>query len=232
MPTYIPGAPRDDAAPPTGPALAPPALPGRRSVTPATVTAETPLAEASRKPAGRAEIQRLAVFARAAWEDCGAQAAGVPFDDWRHDQVSLATGGAATGLRDLRRGDWRKVAAHFLTLSGKFRPAFRVAKRVGQEDRDEALYKLREACDEAGVMYPDYPAAICRTACKCELDAATAKQLWRLFYTVRNRRHIKRPHLPAGASQSAAHAKGGNSATAQGNRSRGSAGDASDDIPL
>ena len=232
MPTYIPGGPRDSGSPPTGPALAPPALPGRRSVTPAAATTETSLPLASAKPAGRAEIQRLAIFARAAWEDCGARAAGVPFDDWRHDQVRMATEGRATGLRDLRRGDWRVVAAHFLSLSGKVRPAFRTAKRAGREDRDEAAHKLREACDEARVMWPDYPAAICRQQYKCGLDEATAKQLWRLYYTVRNRRHVKRPHLPADASESARHSTPGKTTATQANRSRGSAGDDSDDIPL
>ena len=231
MPTYIPGAPRDPHTAPVAPALAPPALPGRRTAIPA-LAGEKPLTTASLKPTGRREIQRLASLAREAWEACGAKAAGIDCDTWRHDQVRLATGGTATGLRDLRRGDWRKVAALFLDLAGKSSSAFRVAKRVGHEDRDEALHKLREACAEAGVRYPDYPEAICRSQNKCALEIASAKQLRRLYYTVRNRRHVKRPHLPAAASTPAPHAKGGNSIPTQGNRSRGSAGALSDDIPL
>jgi hypothetical protein len=53
------------------------------------------------------------------------------------------------------------------------------------------LHILKANCEERGLKFPDYPGAICRAQNKCGLGGATEKQLWRLVYTVRNRKKKK-----------------------------------------
>jgi hypothetical protein len=139
------------------------------------------------------ERQELGMVAKQAWEACGAKAAGIPADEWRHEQVAIATQGKAARVSDLRRGMFRDVLAHFLLIKGDTARAFRTAQRSGQDmaDRDLALHKLREACEEGGLAYPDYPAAICDRQFKCTLDELETGRIWFLFYTCTRRARAK-----------------------------------------
>lgn len=140
------------------------------------------------------ERQELGMVAKQAWEACGAKAAGIPADEWRHEQVAIATQGKAARVSDLRRGMFRDVLAHFLLIKGDTARAFRTAQRSGQDmaDRDLALHKLREACEEGGMAYPDYPAAICDRQFKSTLDELETGRIWFLFYTCTRRARAKK----------------------------------------
>lgn len=139
------------------------------------------------------ERQHLGRLARQAWEKCGAKGAGIPCDEWRHEQVEIATEEKAKSLHEVRRGQYRDVLKHFLELAGDSARAFRVAQRSGQgaADRDLALAKLKEACESGELAYPDYPEAICRKQFKCGLDDLETGKVWFLFYTCQTRARAK-----------------------------------------
>lgn len=141
----------------------------------------------------KTERQHLGRLGRQAWDKCGAKGAGIDCDEWRHEQVAIASEGRATCLHDLRRGDYRDVLKHFLVIAGDSARAFRVAQRSGQgaADRDLALYKLREACERGELAFPDYPEAICRRQFRCGLDDLETGKLWFLFYTCTARADAK-----------------------------------------
>lgn len=144
-----------------------------------------------------AERQELGMVAKQAWEACGAKAAGIDANEWRHEQVAIATQGKAARVGEVTRGQFRDVLAHFLLIKGDTARAFRTAQRAGQDmaDRDLALFKIREACESAGLDYPAYPDSICRRQFKVPLDSPEdlleTGRLWFLFYTVTRRAREK-----------------------------------------
>jgi hypothetical protein len=206
MKTLIPASPDFPArqAEPTCPAskpVAPPRHPEGREPGATAALAEDYVGEVA--PRYRAtggispkERQHLARLARQAWEKCGARGAGIDFDEWRHEQVAEATDGKASGLTELRRGQYRDALRHFLALAGESARAFRVATRGGQRaaDRDLALAKLREACEAGGLAYPEYPESICRRQFGVELERLETGKVWFLFYTCTQRGRAKAKH--------------------------------------
>ena len=131
----------------------------------------------------------IAIVARKAF-DCQV-ATGVLGDsadlaDWRHEQQLAAVG--KESLTSCTQDDFPTLMAHFYKLAGEDGLAMKWIVRGQTNPKRVALAKLGEACLEAGVKYPDYPAAICRQRYKCELEALSPNQLWKIFYTVRNRR--------------------------------------------
>lgn len=144
------------------------------------------------------ERQHLGRLARDAWEKCGAKGAGIGCDEWRHEQVAIATEEKATRLSDLRRGQYKDVLRHFLELAGDSARAFRVAQRSGQgaADRDLAMAKLRDVCESGGLAFPDYPDSICRRQFKCALESLETGKVWFLFYTCTRRARAKNQKGP------------------------------------
>ncbi len=201
MTTLIPA---DTPLPPEG-APETPALPQElaREAAPATGTGSPRRAGAAKSAAGggvaprhRAggplstkERRELGMVAKQAWEKCGAKAAGIPADEWRYEQVAIATGGKAGRVGEVGRGQFRDVLAHFLMIKGDVERAFRTAQRAGQDmaDRELALYKLREVCEAAKYAYPEYPDEICRAEFRVPLDSPEERlptgRIWFLFYT-------------------------------------------------
>lgn len=109
--------------------------------------------------------------------------------EYRHAQVEKATG--KPGLTACVQDDWKPLRAHFLALVGRTGEAFKAAMEHGTEDVKVAMFKLRQACQRAGLPLA-YPAAICRNQYRCALEDATAKQLWQLVFTVNNRGTARR----------------------------------------
>jgi hypothetical protein len=107
--------------------------------------------------------------------------------DWRREQQIIATG--KESLTSCTQDDFAPLLARFAHLEGKDDVALRWELRAQTHPKRVALSKLQEACREAGVDYPGYPETICWTQNKCGIEDATAKQIWRLVFTVRNRRH-------------------------------------------
>jgi len=110
-------------------------------------------------------------------------------DTWRHQQVAQACG--KLGLRCCSQDDYKLVEGHFLEALGDHAQAFEAFTRAATNDRRVAEYKLREACKEAGLSL-NYANAICRNQNRgANLDQVDARVLWRLVYTIRNRRHSR-----------------------------------------
>lgn len=112
------------------------------------------------------------------------------FEAWRHVEARKAVG--IESLREMTQAHFNRVLAHFEQLAGDVAGAARRRGRDQDNDRRIALHKLKEACQAADVGL-SYAATLCRTQYRCALDEATTKQLWNLFYTVRNRRKASAP---------------------------------------
>lgn len=112
------------------------------------------------------------------------------FTAWRHWQTGLACG--VQSLRAATQEDYLKIRARFLHLAGRDAEAMGDLVRDQEHGRIVAWQKLHKALAERGLAQ-GYAEAICRRQYKCALGEATEKQLWRLLYTVRNRRKAQRP---------------------------------------
>lgn len=111
------------------------------------------------------------------------------FEAWRHVETGKATGGVQS-LRDCTQNHYGRVKAHFLELNGNTTGADRARSRDADNPRRIAMHKLKAAL-AAGGHQESYAAAICRRQFRCGLAEASAKQLWNLVFTVRNRNTAK-----------------------------------------
>lgn len=116
------------------------------------------------------------------------------FEAWRHVE-----NGHATGIQrstQMTQDHYAPALAHFQNLGGDAARAARTRARAKDNDQRIALYKLREALRERG-LEEGYAAKICWQQNGCALQGASAKQLWRLVFTVRSRKKPL-PKVPAG----------------------------------
>lgn len=124
------------------------------------------------------------------------------FNAWRHVEQGKATAAQRGETKDqgpetrdlgiqslceMTQAHYATVLAHFQALAGDGAAADRTRARDADNGRRIARYKLDEALRERGLT-PGYVGAICRRQFRCELGDASAGQLWKLVYTVRNRR--------------------------------------------
>jgi len=109
------------------------------------------------------------------------------FEAWRRVQQRQACG--VESLRSCTsEHHYLLLRSHWNAAIGNHERAASDLLKHANEARLVVLHKLRESCLERGLDYPGYPGAICRRQYKCALEDAGEKQLWRLVYTVRNRR--------------------------------------------
>jgi hypothetical protein len=177
-------APRDSNQPPSLPKRETPA-PAREPQMPENNAAEHARWASVNKPLDRGQKSALVILAKQAWErvrlvndDVG------DFESWRQQESLKAAG---VRISDALVKHFSILKRHFADLAGQAGKAFNSAMREGTEDKRIARHKLEEACEERGLQL-SYPAAICRRQFKRSLDDASAKQLWCLVFTVRNRR--------------------------------------------
>lgn len=107
-------------------------------------------------------------------------------ESWRHVEQGKAVG--IQSLLEMTQDHYGRVLAHFLKLAGDEDGARRVLARDADNDRRVALYKLRAELQKHG-LEEGYAAVICKSKFKRPLGEATAKQLWKLFFDVKNRPH-------------------------------------------
>jgi len=162
-----------------------------------------------------AQRQRLAIAARRAYD---AQMAvgivdGETFDAWRHACVRDATG--RSGLTELRQRDYGPMMARLIELAGGSprRRDWRAAgKPAGRDDADRARRALKDECAAwaevfGGAAQADaYATSLLAKIHKTDWMGATARQLWQVLFTVRNRARakdrLKRPARPLPAKPS------------------------------
>lgn len=144
--------------------------------------------------------QRLAIAARRAYD---AQAAvgiieGETFDEWRHACVRDATGRA--GLTDLRQRHYGPMMARLIALAGGSprRRDWRAAgKPAARDDADRARRALKDECAAwadvfGGAAQADaYATSLLAKIHKTDWMGATARQLWQVLFTIRNRARAK-----------------------------------------
>lgn len=148
-------------------------------------------------PAGLSHIQKrdIAVAARRAydrWPEREAfeainsdQSKTACFDAWRYVETGKATGGTQS-LCECTQAQYARVLAHFQRLAGQEDIAQNTEAKDQDNPRRIALWKLYEALRQRD-LGRGYAITICRSQYRCELDQASAGQLWRLIYTIRNR---------------------------------------------
>ncbi len=108
------------------------------------------------------------------------------FEAWRRVEQ-----GKAVGQQSLRlctsETHYLPLLAHFAGLLGEGGRALQLLLRHAEEGRITVYFKLLQTLEERG-LEEEYAATICRCKFKCALGEASEKQLWSLFFDVRQRR--------------------------------------------
>jgi hypothetical protein len=137
---------------------------------------------------------------REAFEECNpTMSRSACFSAWRHAETLKATGYRTQSLREaISERDYLPLLAHFSHFLGDGAGALKHLLRHAEGARIQIFFKLQQALAERG-LDEAYAVAICRRQYKCDLGDASEKQLWSLFFTVRNRRKVAAPtaHKPA-----------------------------------
>jgi len=154
-------------------------------------------------PLSNLQKREIGQAAHAAWLACpdreallainGDMSATAVEKAWRHCEQ-----GKAVGIQSLcacTQAHYGRLLGHFQALAGHTAAADRTRARDADNDRRVALYKLEQALRQRGLSL-GYAAAICKTQYKCTLEQASARQLWRLVYTVRSRKKLAKPAAP------------------------------------
>lgn len=130
--------------------------------------------------------RRLVLLAKQAWRKRGQP--GESFDAWRHDTSIRACGHR---IREATQRHWASLKAAFQDALGESGHALSTLLRDHDNKRRIALHKLAAECSARGLPLA-YPEAICTRQYRCNLHDATAPQIWRLFFTIKNRRPAKK----------------------------------------
>lgn len=148
-------------------------------------------------PLERNDKARICIRAREAWDKINGTSgsASLRFEDWRrHEQFIAVTGAnplldrtSRISLRDCSQRDLLKLVAHFDDLAGEPGKAVDAHMRDEVKDSAIALRKLHAECAARGLDI-SYAAKICLKQYKCALEDASPNQLWRLVFTIRNRK--------------------------------------------
>lgn len=105
---------------------------------------------------------------------------------WRRETAIIACG---RRISEATQANWADLKSMFLSAAGEVEKAFTTQLREGDNKRRVAMHKLTTAL-AAKNLPAAYAASICFAQFKVPLAEASAKQLWCLFYTVQNRRHV------------------------------------------
>lgn len=136
-------------------------------------------------PLSRGQKTALVLLAHEAWERVRVTDPDTPDEEsWRHAAAVTACGHR---ISEAQVQHFSMLKRHFLDLAGKAGRAFQSAMRESTEAERIAAAVLASECAARGLPL-DYPAAIARRQFKRPLKDLTARQIWCLVFTVRNRR--------------------------------------------
>lgn len=118
------------------------------------------------------------------------------FNAWRRREIAKALEFkrlpvSPCSFRDLTQEDYNDVLAHFRFLSGDTEGALAAKFADGGNDCRQILANIEKSCAERGLVFPNYPEAICLRQYRCRLSAASLQELRRILFTVRSRRRKK-----------------------------------------
>lgn len=147
------------------------------------------------------QIRRLILEAGAAHRrQASLGLADEPFDAWRHGALYDAV--RKTSFRALGQHEFGLALNHFERLAGKpvstvwgrANHAIALRESSPEGDRRRAEFKLTEACEEVAPAFNGsaeealaYAVVLLRTIHRTDLPSASAKQLWQVMFTLRNR---------------------------------------------
>lgn len=159
------------------------------------------------------QVKAMILAARRAYSEqskAGLVDDGVDFDAWRRATLHDVTGPAAPdSFRAVTQRDYAAVLAYFGELAGDRRAEARRSKKDDEQAR--ALWTLNLVEGEvAGTLggregARRYADALFRKIHKTERHAATARQVWAVIFTLRNR---AKAHRPENRSKTALGARG------------------------
>ncbi len=165
----------------------------------------------------KAQVRDLILAAQTAWrvqQRCGL--ADEPFDVWRHAALHDACG--RQSFRAVTQGEYGRALAYMLNLAGK-KAATRkaAAKAPAADEASRARWALERECQKLAAAFGGltgataYADALLERIHKTDRYLATAKQLWQVLFTVRNRAKAKRSKTAQDASGASGQADGGKS---------------------
>lgn len=111
------------------------------------------------------------------------------FEAWRRNE-QLEAAGVSSLKSATSEQHYLRIRAHWEARLGQYDRAARDLIKHADEACLVVLHKIRESCIERKLDYPGYPGAICRRQYKVALEEAGEKQLWRICFTIRNRRRV------------------------------------------
>jgi hypothetical protein len=115
-----------------------------------------------------------------------------PFDVWRKAALHDACG--RQSFRAVTQGEYGDVLGYFLQLQGVSARARKAAQQSKAADEAErARYALRRECESLADAFGSaagaeaYADALLERIHKTDIEEASAKQLWQVVFTMRNR---------------------------------------------
>jgi LmbE family N-acetylglucosaminyl deacetylase len=131
--------------------------------------------------------QHLAILAREAYAAAPQSARdAMDLNDYRRREVAKACG--KMGLRCATQLDYKNIEAHLLHLLGRDAQALKSYVKAQTEPRRQAMVILQRECNKAG-LHISYAQKIARNKNHgLGLDDLNETALWKIIYTVRNRR--------------------------------------------
>jgi hypothetical protein len=125
------------------------------------------------------ERQRLARVGREAWLYMkGKGATDESFDEFRHRIAIQACG---RRISEAIRSDFNLIKAAFEAILGRTKAAVRSAERSLTEGKRIAVHKLRSLLESQG-RHESYATPLFRSMYKTTMEAATAAQVWKVYY--------------------------------------------------
>lgn len=111
-------------------------------------------------------------------------------DFWRREWQLKVTG--KESMSDMDNADYDKLVALWLELAGDINGALRKTFD-GSNELKQLRYRIRQACEKAGVEFPAYANAIAADKFTGRtIEQLNQKALLHVLYTVRNRKSSKR----------------------------------------
>lgn len=140
--------------------------------------------DGSWKALTKTEKMNLSKLAKSAHDHLGLGLKGKALDAWRAEESIKACG---VRISEAVHGNWAAIKAHFEDLGGRPEAAFETHMRGVDNKRRVAMWKLHKELEAKGLA-PGYAETICRSKFKVPLDQASAKQIWVVFFDIKNRK--------------------------------------------
>jgi len=159
---------------------------------------EYAIAAQGARPITAKQLQTLIITARKAYDtqrDLGLADDFGDFDKWRKGQLYYLTENSdktIASFRDITQRDYSRVLKHFSEHALMMGTAEK-CKTTEQDEYSRAHHAFKKTIDEVAHAFDSaegallYAAAIYQDQYRCPLPKATAKQIWRIIFTLKNR---------------------------------------------